>query len=89
MNQELPILDTLDKIYPQMKRSLDAAKEKYQLLGPDIINITDLALQENMSTLSIITALTIDIHNSLCNWTKFQHQLAITTEATVEVCVQK
>ena len=33
MNQELPSLDTLDKIFPQMKILLDVAEEKTQLLG--------------------------------------------------------
>ena len=44
MNQALPILDTLDKICPRMKRLLDTAEEKTQLLGIDMINITDLPI---------------------------------------------
>ena len=69
MNQEIPSLDTVDKICPHMKKILDTAKEKTQILGPNMINITDLTMQENMSTLSRITTLTIDIQNALRNWT--------------------
>ena len=36
-----------------------------------------------------LTTLTIDIHKSLQSWTDFQHHLAITAPAIVEVCVQK
>ena len=69
MNQALPSLSRLDKICPQTKGLVDAAKEKIQLMGPDMINIIDLSLQEKMSALSSITTLTIDIQNALCNWT--------------------
>ena len=62
-----------------MKRLLDTTEEKDQFLGPDMINITDLSIQEKMSTLSSIATLTINIQNALRIWTKFQHQLAITT----------
>ena len=87
MNQALSSLDTLDKICPRMKIFIDIEEETSQLLGIDVINIKDLPIQDKMSNLSSITTSTIDIQNSLCNWTKFQHQLAITAEAIVEICV--
>ena len=59
--QEIPILDTLDKICPHMKRLLDTAEEKVQFMGPGMDNIIDLSIQEKMSTLSSITTFTIDI----------------------------
>ena len=62
---------------------------KDQFLGPDMERIVDLSIQEKMSTLSSLTTLTIDIQKVLQNWTEFQHQLAMTAEAIVEVCVQK
>ena len=58
-------------------------------MGTNMEIITDLSLQEKMLTLSSITTLTIDIQKVLQNWTEFQHQLAITAESIVEVCVQK
>ena len=58
-------------------------------MGPDMERIEDLSIQEKMSMLSSITTLTIDIHKVLQSWTKFQHQLVITVEAIVEVCIQK
>ena len=67
MNQALPSLDTLDKICPRMKILLDMTEEKTQLLGINMVNITDLPLQEKMSILSSITTLTIDIQNALRN----------------------
>ena len=39
--------------------------------------------------LSSLTTLTIDIQKVLQNWTEFQHQLVVTAEAIVEVCIQK
>ena len=71
MNQELPSLDTLDKICPRMKIFLETVEEKTQLLGIDMINIIDLPVQEKLMILSSITTLTIDIQNALHNWTKF------------------
>ena len=52
-------------------------------------SIADLSIQEDMWTLSSITTLTINIQKVLQSWTEFQHQLAITVEAIVEICVQK
>ena len=89
VQQALPSLDKLDTIYPQMKRLLEAAEEKDQFLGPDMESIADLPIQEKMSTLSIITTLTIDIQKVLQSWTEFQHQLVVTAEAIIEVCIPK
>ena len=72
-----------------MKRPLETIEEKDQFMGPDMESIADLSIQEKMSTLSSITTLTIDIQKVLQSWEEFQHQLAITTEAIVEICVQK
>ena len=89
INQTIPSLDTLDNICPHMKILLDTVEEKEQFLGLDMVNIIDLSIQEKMSTLSSITTLTIDIQKALCNWTEFQHQLEVTVEAIVEICIQK
>ena len=73
-----------------MKRLLDTAEDKTQLLGPDMINIIDLPMQQKMSIMSSVTTLTIDIQkNALHNWTEFQHQLAIIAETILDMCVQK
>ena len=72
-----------------MKRLLEIAEEKDQFMGPDMERIENLSIQEKMSMLSSLTTLTIDIQKVLQNWTEFQHQLAITAEAIVEVCIQK
>ena len=82
-------MDKLDTICPQMKRLLETAEEKEQFMGPDMERIADLSIREKMSKLSSITTLTIDIQKVLQNWTEFQHQLAVTAEAIVEVCIQK
>ena len=58
-------------------------------MGPDMESIADLANQEKMLNLSSIRTLTIDIQKVLQSWTEFQHHLAITVEAIVEICVQK
>ena len=89
MQQAIPSLDKLDIIYLQMKRLLKMTEEKDQFLGPDMERIADLSIQEKMSTLSSFTTLTIDIQKVLQSWTEFQHQLAVTAEAIVEVRVQK
>ena len=72
-----------------MKKLLETADEKDQFMGPDMERIADLSFQEKMSTLSSITTLTIEIHKVIQSWTEFQHQLAVTAEAIVEVCIQK
>ena len=61
VQQALPSLEKLNTIFPQMKRLLDAAKEKAQFMGPEMESIADLSIQENMSTLSSIATLAIDI----------------------------
>ena len=58
-------------------------------MGPAMESNTYLSLHEKMSTLSSTTTFNIDIQKVLRNWTEFQHQLAITAEAIVELCVQK
>ena len=58
-------------------------------MGPDMESIAELSIQENMSTLSSITTLTIDIQKVLQSWIEFQHQLDIIAKAIVEICVQK
>ena len=68
-----------------MKRLLDTVEEKAQFLGRDMDNIIDLSIQENISTLSSITTLTIDIQKALRNWIEFQHQLAVRAEAIIKV----
>ena len=89
VQQALPNLEKFDNICPQMKRLLDAAEEHNQLLGPNMENIAEMAMVDKMSVLSNLTTLTIDIQKALQTWTNFQHQLAITAPAIVEVCVQK
>ena len=58
-------------------------------MGHDMEKIAELPIQEKMLILSSLTILTIDIHKILQSWLDFQHQLAVTAEAIVEVCVQK
>ena len=88
VQQALPSLEKLDTICPQMKRLLEIVKEKEQFMGPDMEILAYLSIQEKMSTLSSITTLTIDIQKVLQIWTEFQHQLAVTAEAIIEVCIQ-
>ena len=85
----LPNLEKVDNICSQMKRLLETAEEHNQLLVPNMDNIAEMAMAEKMSVLSNLTTLTIDIQKALQTWTDFQHQLAITAPAIVEVCVQK
>ena len=72
-----------------MKRLRETVEEKDQFFGPDMERIANLSIQENMSTLSSLPTLTIDIQKVLQSWTEFQHQLAVTAEVIVEVCVHK
>ena len=58
-------------------------------MGPDMERIAELSIQEKMSILSSLTTLTISTQKVLQIWAEFQHQLAVTAEAIVEVCVQK
>ena len=54
---------------------------------PDMEKIAEFSIQEKMSILSSLATLTIDIQKILQSWIAFQHQLAVTAEAIVEVCV--
>ena len=56
-------------------------------MGLDMEKIEKISIQENMSILSSLTTLTINIQKILQSWTAFQHQLAVTAEAIVEVYV--
>ena len=69
VQQAILSLDKLDIIYPQMKQLLEIAEEKQQFLGPDMERTADLSIQENMSTLSSLTTLTINIQKELQSWT--------------------
>ena len=56
-------------------------------MGPGMEKIVEVSIPEKMSVLSSLTTLTIDIQKILQSWTDFQHQLAVTAEAIVKVCV--
>ena len=79
----------MDKICPYMKILLEAAEEKTQLLGTDMSNIFNIYIHQNVENFSSLTTLMIDIQKALHTWEEFHHQLAITAEAIVEVCIQK
>ena len=87
VQQALPNLEKVDIICPQMQRLINAAEEQNQLLGPNMENITEMTMSEKMLILSSLTTLTIDIQKSLQSWIDFQHQLAITAPAIVEICL--
>ena len=89
VQQAIPNLEKVDIICQQMKRLLETAKEKDQLMGPDMEKIAEVSIPEKISILSCLTTLTIDIQKILQSWMDFQHQLAVIAEAIVEVCVQK
>ena len=72
-----------------MQRLLNAAEEQNQMLGPNMEHIAEMPMAGKMSVLSNLTTLTIDIQKALQTWTDFQHQLAVTAPAIVEVCVQR
>ena len=55
----------VDNIYPQMKRLLDAVEEQNQMLGPNMEKIAEMPMAENMSVLSSLNTLTIDIQKAL------------------------
>ena len=56
-----------------MKRIFEIVEEKDQFMGPDMENIAELSIQENMLILSSLTTLTIDIQKILQSWMAFQH----------------
>ena len=72
-----------------MKRLINAVEEKNQSLGPNMEKIVEVPISEKISILSSLTTLTIDIQKDLQSWTDFQHHLAITAPAIIEVCIQK
>ena len=87
VQQAIPNLDKLDIIYSQMKWIFETAEENDHFMDLDMEKIAEFSIQEKMSILSSLTTLTIDIQKILQSWTKFQHRLAVTAEAIVEVCV--
>ena len=72
-----------------MKRLLETVEEKDQLMGPDMEKIVEVSIPKKMSILSSLSTLTIYIQKILQSWMDFQHQLAVTAEVIVEVCIQK
>ena len=58
-------------------------------MGPDMERIAEISILEKMSILSSLTTVAIDIQKILQSSTDFQHHLAVTSLAIVEVCVQK
>ena len=89
MQQALPNLEKLNIIYPQMKWLIETTEEKDQFMGPGMERIAEVSISENMSILSGLTTLTIDIQKFLQSWTYFQHHLTVTTPAIIEFYVQK
>ena len=72
-----------------MQILIAVAEEKVQILGTDMINILSIDMHQKVDNLSNITTLTIDIQKALHTWEEFQHQLSVSVEAIVEVCVQQ
>ena len=70
-----------------MKWIFEITEENDQFMHPDMERIAELSIQDKMSILSSLTTLTINIQKVLQSWTEFQHQLAVTAEAIVEVRV--
>ena len=70
-----------------MKRIFETTEEKDQFMGLNMESIAKLFIQEKMSILSSLTTSTINIQKVLQSWTEFQHQLVVTAEAIVKVCV--
>ena len=58
-------------------------------MGPYMERIAEISISEKMSILSSLNTLTIDIQKILQSWIDFQHHLAVTALAIVEVYVQK
>ena len=54
-----------------MKRLLEAAEEKAQLLGPDMSNIFNMDMHQKVENLSSLITLTIDIQKVLLTWEEF------------------
>ena len=85
----LPNLEKVDIIFPQIKRLIDTAEEQNQILGPNMEKITEVPLSENMSVLSSLTTLMINIQKAFQSWKDFQHHLSIIAPAIVVICIQK
>ena len=54
-------------------------------MGPDMERIVEVSISEKMSILLGLTTLTIDIQKILQSWIDFQHHLAVTAPAIIEV----
>ena len=54
-----------------------------------MVHILDLDMHEKIENLSSLTTLTIDIQNAQHALEYFQHQLSVSTESIVEICVQQ
>ena len=65
MQQDLPNLEKFDSICSQMKWLIETVEEKDQFMGPDMEKIAEVSISENMSILSGLTTLTIDIQKIL------------------------
>ena len=65
MQQDIPNLEKVDIICPQMKRLIKTAEEKDQFMGPEMERIAEVSISEKMSILSSLTTLTIDIQKIL------------------------
>ena len=89
VHQAIPNLEKVDIIFPQMKRLIETTEEKDQFMGPDMERIAEVSISDKMLILSSLNTLTIDIQKILQSWMDFQHHLAVTAAAIVEVCVQK
>ena len=89
VHQAISNLEKVDIVYLQMKQLIETAEEKDQFLGLDMERIVEISISKKMLILSSLTTLTIDIQKILQSWTDFQHHLAVTAPAIVEVCVQK
>ena len=63
VQQAIPNLEKVDIICPQMKRLLETAEEKDQLMGPNMEKIAEVSIPKKMLILSSLTTLTIDIQN--------------------------
>ena len=89
VQQALPNLEKVDIIFPQMKWIIETAEEKDQFIGPDMERIAEVSILEKMLILSGLTTLTIEIQKILQSWIDYQHHLAVTAPAIIEVYVQK
>ena len=65
VQQAIPNLEKVDIICSQMKRLLETAEEKDQLMGPDMEKIAEVSIPKKMLILSSLTTLTIDIQKNL------------------------